>query len=265
MAAARELTPEMHHEAASLYEDGHSLNDIGYVLGVSHPLVKKMLLASGVAIRTAGPRVLTPSQEREVRELWETGYTMKELAQAFSCSLEPIKRILRDGGVSRRDHRKARKLSSDKHSEVVATYRGDATVTRHALAQRYGTTWADVNDILRAAGITDDGRWIKRGPAHHNFRGRWKDGHNGYVHIYVTDDSPFASMRNGQHVLEHRLVMAQHLGRPLHSRERVHHRNGIKDDNRVANLEIWQYSHPPGQRLSDTLPHCPTCTCRSHI
>lgn len=53
--------------------------------------------------------------------------------------------------------------------------------------------------------------------------------------------------------LEHRLVMSRIIGRPLFSHENVHHKNGIRSDNRPDNLELWATWQPRGQRVADLI------------
>ncbi len=82
-----------------------------------------------------------------------------------------------------------------------------------------------------------------------NKGGRIKDKY-GYVQIWMPKH-PNAKLAGYIH--EHRLVMANYLGRPLTSNEFVHHRNGIKDDNRLENLELLTHAVHRGK------VECPYC------
>jgi hypothetical protein len=57
----------------------------------------------------------------------------------------------------------------------------------------------------------------------------------------------------GGRVLEHRVIMEQLLGRPLRKFENVHHKNGVRHDNRPENLELWVKPQPQGQRVEDLI------------
>ena len=84
----------------------------------------------------------------------------------------------------------------------------------------------------------------------------WKTGrhytHDGYVVLTVLYKDHPSAWKSGQ-IPEHRYVMEQYLGRQLLKSEYVHHRNGIRDDNRIENLELWVRSQPSGQRVDDKI------------
>ncbi len=64
---------------------------------------------------------------------------------------------------------------------------------------------------------------------------------HGYVVHKIRDEA----------VLEHRVIMEHLVGRPLEPFENVHHKNGVRDDNRPENLELWMKPQPSGQRPED--------------
>lgn len=83
-----------------------------------------------------------------------------------------------------------------------------------------------------------------------NRDGRQLSGPDGYWMVRSVGN-PMANERH--YVFEHRLVMSTLIGRPLLRQEVVHHKNGVRQDNRPENLELWSKSHPAGQRARDLL------------
>jgi len=141
-------------------------------------------------------------------------------------------------------------------------YEIGTTISGKLLGDKNGQTnlyvWIDCPDC-------DKKRWVqlsclreqnKQGQCHPCYmKGRehgpnWKGGRiygggkgSPYIQIWITEDNFYYPMvrvkqNGGGYICEHRLVIAQNLGRCLHPWEIVHHFNGVRDDNRLENLQL---------------------------
>lgn len=70
----------------------------------------------------------------------------------------------------------------------------------------------------------------------------WKGGRSNNGSGYITIATPIGHPCKRYRIFEHRFVMEKHLGRFLDSREIVHHINGIRNDNRIENLQLMESS-----------------------
>ncbi len=94
---------------------------------------------------------------------------------------------------------------------------------------------------------------------------KWKGGRfidsQGYVKIWVSPQDDYYPMAGkDKYILEHRLIMAKYLGRFLTRKEIIHHKNGIKTDNRIENLELLPNSKSHMRYLG-----CSNCELRKQI
>ena len=73
---------------------------------------------------------------------------------------------------------------------------------------------------------------------------------SGYIWLYKPEHP---NCTKNRYIQEHRFVMEEKIGRYLTSNEQIHHINGIKDDNRIENLELMT------KRVHRGVVECPYC------
>jgi transposase-like protein len=119
------------------------------------------------------------------------------------------------------------------------------------LAKEYGVSRYTIDKSVRAMG----GSLRYRTPRKQFQDWRTEISADGYVRwtLYLPPHQRRVAWRDEEYILEHRLVMEEAIGRPLDAWETVHHRNGIRDDNRLENLELRCGPHGSGAT------HCPHC------
>lgn len=172
------------------------------------------------------------SEKSRVVELYEEGVSQTEIARKLGRSQASISLELRKAyGLA-----KGERLSkySRFYDDIEERYRGGETTT--SIAESLGTEASSIRYILRGRGVdtskTISAEWTNK---------------EGYRFV----PNPWYPDAGDRYEREHRVVMAQHLGRSLEPGENVHHINGVKSDNRLENLELWNTTQPAGQRPVD--------------
>jgi predicted DNA-binding protein YlxM (UPF0122 family) len=244
-------------EAIALYED-HSISvaAIQEKLGMSQTALYKLLRRGGFkpnAPRSGGgQRSFTIEEDARVAEEYRQGMSMQQLATKYHVSRGAVKHaLLREKVTLRRGGGVQPPVPQALIDQLCVEW--DDGLTQWEIAEKHAMTEARVRTLLRRAHPTAAAKIIRRGRHPH-----WKGGHRnhmGYVMILLEPGDPFYSMTVAAgYVLEHRLVMAKYLGRPLGPYETVHHIDGNRSNNIIGNLQLRQGKHGAG-----VIYHCADC------
>lgn len=230
-----------------LYRAGNSCSWIAKQYGVATSAVTQLLNRNGVrAIYNGKPKV-PEEQKAEIVQLYKSGVSPRLISEKFSIHSCTVRDIVRRQGVSLRatgDHSKV--LTQAQVAEAVRLYsHGEST---KQIGDRFGVYARIVARVLVDRGLIRQRR----------ARGRRPDG-QGYQRVLLDPTDPMfvMALQDGS-VMEHRLVMARKLGRPLKRSETVHHIDGNKLNNDPSNLQLRQGKHGNGVCLA-----CADCGSRN--
>jgi transposase-like protein len=183
------------------------------------------------------------SDQEEIVSEYRRGTYVSVLARRFGCSHNPIERVLRaNDAYEPKRSMVGRRFSSQQKEEMAARYSAGESI--YKLAAAFKAVPQTVWSISREAGVEfRDNAW--RG-------GRVRAGSSGkYIAVLLPVSDPMHAMANVTgYAMEHRVVMARSLGRPLVATETVHHINGDTRDNRLENLQLRQGKHGKGARYA---------------
>lgn len=180
-------------------------------------------------------------EDKIISDYQDDGVPVRAIGERHDVTRESVFNVLRRRGVPRRRRPggKRKEFSSEELRRIGELRRASWSLTE--LADEFRTSNERIMRALDQLGLP---KRMTRRDAKERIITR-----GGYAAVVVPPDDPMRVMSWGSrsaYVLEHRLVMARSLGRPLRPDETVHHINGDPLDNRLENLQLRQGNHGKG-------------------
>jgi transposase len=189
-------------------------------------------------------RKIGPEQEKEVVAMYTAGQSTTAIAEHLDVHCATIRMALARHRVPMRGGKPRHATDEVTVAAMTKLYVVDGW-SQKQIGEQFDISQPVVSRILELAGVE-----MRRGATGED-HGNWRGGRfvqNGYVFVRVYPGDPFYVMANRcGYVLENRLVMARHLGRPLLRSETVHHKNNQDEQNNdISNLQLRQGRHGKG-------------------
>ena len=179
--------------------------------------------------------------EAKVVQLYQEGLNVLQVAQEVGIGQGTAYRVLQRNGITLRN---ANMPITTENIEAIR-HMFDQGIGFRDIAKTLKTGYPTLRRLMRENGIVSK---YGIGEKHQSWTGGRRIDNNGYVLVWIDPKDPMAVMvKQDNYVLEHRLVMARKLGRPLKEYETVHHINGDRTDNRIENLQLRIGKHGKGQ------------------
>lgn len=228
------------------YEETKSVHRTAKRVGLGSTTVHRILRANGIecdglAIHRKRIRKL-PAEDILLAE-YNAGASGSVIAKKYGCKSGTVHEALKKAGAVMRPRGNwVKVVTEDEAKEIVVQYK--QLGSQAAVATLRGTSQTRVSKALRMMGVAC-GRMS--GANHPSWKGGKGPAPGGYIGVNIAVDDPLRCIgdRAGR-VMEHRLVMARSLGRPLTSDETVHHIDGDPENNDISNLQLRFGKHGKG-------------------
>lgn len=199
--------------------------------------------------RLSGIRRIKPEVESAIVAEYAAHTSAAKLAAKYGINRKTVTMVVRRNGGQVLDQRSASgrpMIDASAFLPVVKRLK-EAGCGYNEISKEIGFGKDVVGRLLKQLGLTQRKPQL-RAEGHGGWKGGVVKTGGGYIAVIIPKDWAWPEMTGTSgYILQHRYVMALHLGRPLLKTETVHHINGDKTDNRIENLQLRKGKHGRGE------------------